>query len=479
MAKFTYKWDHMKEAILRLRGQILRLLLASSVMNNVKRSTLLGYRSEIHRLLRWQQVMSTCDLASGRIVVPEQLREPPAIHMSDEEAFFHIGSTFTKELYFSFMVAHGGFCSIPFNKTRAALRFAQLMAGQTDLWAASDAAKAAEKSALRMGQLKLKHGKKRGTLTRAMVVELLQYAEKSNPAMARAMQIQMGAGLRIHELIAIQTEHVTATGVLILDQKRARANATSSSVVSRALKDLTHWTEGRRALHELTALAATRKAEGEQLIFPRKAFTIKQYNRMIQTAARDLAWSDSVYFDGSHVLRHAGVGIATKKLIAAHSLERVADILLMSPQMILHYALSNEERSLKVTIPSFLRLASTTVSTTGLSDSEEDSDSESDEETDRELRMDVVRMASAQRVPDATAREIASVPQHTTAPANSRAPAPRTGAVKPTKKRLREIEMEASAERRAEAAEREARTTARRALRHEERTRAGLDAGPI
>ena len=45
-------------------------------------------------------------------------------------------------------------------------------------------------------------------------------------------------------------------------------------------------------------------------LFPRKRWSIAQYNAHIQWASKTLGWPPSLKYDGSHTLRHAGIGHA-------------------------------------------------------------------------------------------------------------------------------------------------------------------------
>lgn len=93
-----------------------------------------------------------------------RFEEPKDIdRLSSEELFLRAGMEITELDYYAFLLAHAGFERIPFYTLRCALRHAQVVAG-SPTWAGGEAAIAAEKSAMRTGEV-IRARRPTGTLT--------------------------------------------------------------------------------------------------------------------------------------------------------------------------------------------------------------------------------------------------------------------------------------------------------------------------
>lgn len=347
-----YNWETMKRAAERLQGQTETLVRSSAFCNCIKRDTTATYTSQVRRLLKWHQVLKENPTREGRFPSVMRFDEPKDIdRLSSEELFLRAGSEITELDYYAFLLAHAGFERIPFHTLRCALRHAQVVAG-SPTWAGDEAAIAAEKSAMRTGEV-IRARRPTGTLNGQMIWALMQRAKAISTDLHDAVVVQMGACLRYNELSNIRARHVVKQGIIIVDAKRDRVNNSTNGIAG-SVKTVEGWAEGKAALGVLRTRAAAAKSP-EDLLFPRSAFDHKGYNEFLRRSAEHLRWPSELCFDGSHVLRHAGVRRAVEGLLASNkTLSEVSKTLHMSIRMIVHYALTNEERIRKVNIPRFL-----------------------------------------------------------------------------------------------------------------------------
>lgn len=390
-----YVWGDMWEALKSMEGKTIRSIMGSSMTNSIKSSTFLSYRTEARRLLKWHYALAEVSTdKENRLRIPTSMKEPSIEHLEHiEEEFLTLGEICTKETFFTFMMTHAVMKSISFAKVRAALRLAQVLACRDDIWAMGESAKAAEKSAYRTAQLRFSQNKRRGTLDKQMVSQLLNFASKRHPEVFDAMRVQITGGFRIGELVRIKNKHVTDEGVFILDQKRNRANQATSTRIPLAFKKLQGWPQGRIALNALIQIRDSNGTDKETLLFPRAKFTIRRYNSVIKEAAATLGWPSALNFDGSHVLRHAGVGIAVQEMIGEkRSMEDIGKTLIMSAGMITHYALSNSERLDKVHCPRFMLGVRGAKDATVQREDSEDEEESLDEELETEEIIEEIQM---------------------------------------------------------------------------------------
>lgn len=371
-----YTAEVVTQAILGFIGNTEEEIKSHIYRHSVRPATLKSYQSEIKKLRWWLAIMNTAlKNELGQWIVPnETLHMPAPSPLPLEEEFLEVGRSFTQPYFLTFIKGHIEVFNIQYRKMRAALRLAQCMAGM-EVWAASPDIILAEKAAYHARQLLHPDRRVRGTMTDIMAIEFFKWVESKHPAAAIAMQIQFGAALRISELIKLKRYMVSKDGILIINAKRNRVGALTSAADKVETKKLTGWSEGNEALRMLLKLQSDTIGD-HTLLFPRESFTIKIYNDLIKAAAEALSFPEWVRFDGSHVLRHAGVGAAVRSYIARGvSLETIAKTLLMSEGMVCHYALTNSERAARRTRPELLKKC--TVQTEAVPDSaNEDSDLE-------------------------------------------------------------------------------------------------------
>ena len=344
----------MKAAAKRLEGQPESRVLTAALANSIKPSTTQAYACQVRRLLKWHLLQKENPTKEGHFSFKEDTREPREVDaMHAEELFLEAGSNVTYKDYCSFLSAHAGFVRIPFRTLRCGLRHAQLVANLKDSWAGSEQAIQAEKSAIRTGEL-IRASRPKGTLTREMIVEVLAAAKATNADIHKGMVVQLGGCLRYGELIAIKARHVTSEGLLIADAKRDSARKTEATGIRISLKKLGGWPEGisaLKALHELKARAHS----PEEYLFPVTKFNRDSYNQVIKDTAINHQWEENLFYDGSHVLRHAGVRRAVQALAQANmGIDKICETLHMVLRTVLHYALSNEERIRKINVPQML-----------------------------------------------------------------------------------------------------------------------------
>lgn len=346
---------------------------------SIKRSSLNAYHSEVIKMISWARL---CRLVEERndpnfrpTVAEFTLFQPTT---SKERDFKTLALEFRREDFFSFYYAHAQCHPFQFGRMRAALRLAQMMAG-VEIWACWEEFKTAEKGATHKAANNSTYGTRlRGTLSNDMLDNLISWVRERNAFMADAMAIQVGACLRISELIKLAPHHITADGVLITNQKRDTVASMSSGRFRTTLKPLTKWTGGRDALSWLNEAAATNR--GYPLLFPRFRFSQKEYNATIQEGATALNFPRDLLYDGSHILRHTGVGRAARELIQSMNLADAAKTLLMSVSMVVHYSRSIEDRLQKRRVPAFLSPLLRNPSAIAPREDSEDSE-DSDEDT--------------------------------------------------------------------------------------------------
>eukprot|EP00744_Colponema_vietnamica_P029064 GILI01044512.1.p1 GENE.GILI01044512.1~~GILI01044512.1.p1 ORF type:complete len:213 (+),score=4.05 GILI01044512.1:45-641(+) len=102
---------------------------------------------------------------------------------------------------------------------------------------------------------------------------------------------------------------------------------------------------------------------------------------MVREGCAALKFLEDLLYDGSHVLRHTGVGMAVRQMIRTTDIATIAESLLMSVSMVVHYSQSVEDRLKKTQIPLFLRAE---IPPTEEIVNHVDSDDETDREEDDE-----------------------------------------------------------------------------------------------
>eukprot|EP00742_Colponemidia_sp_Colp-10_P018850 GILJ01021813.1.p1 GENE.GILJ01021813.1~~GILJ01021813.1.p1 ORF type:complete len:453 (+),score=32.88 GILJ01021813.1:128-1486(+) len=335
----------------RTEDEIRRGLMAATV----KETTINTYHSEVKFMIAWARLsrqMEVRRLTDPTAIATTADYPPPRPVISIELDFVELATSFTKHDLYTYFAAHVNTHPIQFSRSRAALRLAQLMAG-TDLWAVTEEAIALEKGAAAAAAAAGHHSyRPRGTLTPDMAEELIAWVRARNAFMASAMAAQVGACLRISELIALTPRHILENGIVLTETKRDRAATITSLLPRRTTKHIGEWKAGAATLAWLQEYAKT--LSPDQLLFPRTYFTIRQYNATIREGAAALAFPAELRFDGSHVLRHTGVGVAVSDMIKKGSLETAAKHLLMTTGIVLHYSLSLQERLNKLHVPNFV-----------------------------------------------------------------------------------------------------------------------------
>lgn len=386
-----YSWETTKRALDLLHGISVEQIRRGLVAASVKASTLKSYRTECWRMLDWIWGMEQFDKnPEGGLVRPRTgLQVPPEGWRGRdmEDDFVKLGRLCKLEHFLAFVHAHAAIHPLQFKKVRSAIKIGQLMS-ETPIWATTEVCLTAERAAQRIGQASKGPVRRRGTLDELSLKKLIGVASATNPYLGRAMEIQAFGAFRISEVLGMTVEDIQKEGVLLFDEKRETVANTSTLRVKRTLKRLTLWKAGWRALK---ALHMRKEEMGEgspnRLIFPRSLFTIREYNMIIRKVAQDNHWESHLRFDGSHVLRHAGVGLAVCEFASRKvSLSSMGRTLHMSERMLTFYALSNQERLSKIYIPQVLR------DQVRLTEPREDSDpatlSDSDSGSDPEIPAD-------------------------------------------------------------------------------------------
>lgn len=389
-----------------LEGKNMDTVLRSLMAASVKASTMKGYRTECTRLLRWTIMMNglSRDEAGRFGPITDDVRTQATRSIEGAERdFVTLGKTCTRDYFFAFLIAHASVHPLQFKRVRSALKLGQLMAG-AEVWATSEVCKRAEKAAQRLGQASLAPRTRRGTLDSTMLATLISEASAVKEVMAQAMEIQANAALRIGELLALSIEDVTAEGIFIFDEKRAKVLSTETMYTQRSFKRLHLWSGGARALRILhRRIKDMGEGPRTRRLFPREAFQKKEYNGFLRATASKHSWEQHLKFDGSHVLRHAGVGKAVTDFAARNvAVTEMASILLMSVHMLSFYALSNQDRTAKVYVPQVLRDQISKVAP--VEDSEDESDSDSESESDSGSDIDIEEFARTTRRAAATTR---------------------------------------------------------------------------
>lgn len=322
----------------------------------VCKATLMNYHTEIKRLYTW--VLTRRTIARKREENPnyaptvDDVSECPAETLEHHFAF--VGRETTRRDFDTFMVGHATVHALDFSRVRSALRMAQLMSFAPEVWAIDEDSKNTEKGCRQLAITSriIAPRVPRGTLDKEMIKQLINFVEPTNPTMAAAMRVQVGACLRIGELIKLVPALITAEYISIVEAKTQRARAVVSLEARHLKKYIGKWRGGEKTLKFLNDLARDRA--NQPRLFPPSDFTIKQYNKAIQDAAVAYRWPTNVKFDGSHCLRHAGVRLAIRDLLLRGSIVEASKWLLMSPAMIARYALSNDERRNRIRVPHFL-----------------------------------------------------------------------------------------------------------------------------
>lgn len=331
---------------------------ASLLAFSVKKSSLDTYHSEVKRLISWARLCRLVELRKRA----DQNFKPSAGSLADfqlfagsgikEKDFITLAHEFKRADFYSYCAGHSTVHTVQYSRSRASLRLAQMMAG-VDVWASEEEFKTMEKGAYNCAAARgLISKRPRGTLSEEMFTNLITWVRERNSFMADAMIIQAGACLRISELTSLSPAQITKDGIWLINQKRDSVAKMTSPKPKTTFKRLTLWDGGIEALRWLHKLVQDNP--GHKVLFPRQLFTHKDYNATIRAGAQALNFPSDLLFDGSHVLRHTGVGLAVKQLLNSRNLEDIGDILLMSASMVVHYSQSVEDRLGKVHIPSFM-----------------------------------------------------------------------------------------------------------------------------
>ena len=404
---------------------------------SVRPKSLKSYMSELRRLRKWHRLMLQTS-GSGRIVLPDRWIEPDNTDAACvEDDFVQLGLSFTKFDYYTFLYGHIKVLNIQYRKARSALKMAQTMAG-VPTWAGDPECIQAEKAAFHARQIFQPDTRLRGTMTALMVDEFTDWVMEKSQTIATAMCIQMGGALRISELLSLTKGRVTREGIMLKNTKRSSVKKMTSSKDTLELKKLNRWGEGMAALERLWTLKDATPGDDATPLFPRSAFTIKEYNDLLKEAATALEFPDGLKYDGSHILRHAGIGLAVATMVKRKfSMTQMAACLLMSDQMICHYALTNSERIAKKTVPAALAdcVRASKKSVRRCLDSENE-DSEIEEE---EVEMELTQVTlsgntgateEVQRIPPAT-QTVLTTPRAPSRRASARARSASPYAVNP------------------------------------------------
>jgi hypothetical protein len=214
---------------------------------------------------------------------------------------------------------------------RSALRKQQEVAG-LPLWACDPEVVAMVKGARYQGGTGVKR-LPRGTLTPPMWEAFVVFTTQHACHMLGGFTVQKGCALRISQLIGILSGHVSAhpAAVWLVEDKRETAMNVDDMAVGPQWKRC--WCEESLGillqLQHHTPLGLP--------LFPRSNWSVPQFNAHIRAASVALKWPVEVIFDGSHVMRHTGIGEAKAKGVPD------ADLLL-SHQMIGHYGKPLAER---------------------------------------------------------------------------------------------------------------------------------------
>lgn len=343
MPKEAYSGKTTWEAMQNIKGRSIEEMRTHIMQRTVKASTLENYRSEARKLLNWVFLMDTMEKDDQGRFGASKLKEEEIIERKPEgnmEEMGWLGNHFTMEHYISFLYAHMRSHPLSFRRIRATLILAQKVAGVPH-WGGEQVCINMEKAALAATE---NNNSRRGTIEENAISAFFNLVEENNRNIFVGMMVQMGACLRITELTRLTKRDIKPEGVMIVQGKRSTVAKTKSSRIQAEMKNIKEWTDGKDAWDILKKLAENAKSE-EEYLFPRETFTIKDYNAMVKRAAKELEWPDNLKFDGSHVLRHAGVRRAVKDLEGkGKSLEEMSKVLLMSKSMIIHYARSNQER---------------------------------------------------------------------------------------------------------------------------------------
>lgn len=386
------------KALRNLEGKNPKEVRTELLASSVKPSTLDSYASEVRKLAVWCHTPSAYVVKDGKIGLTGVLEANEIdIYTAEKGALCaFVGERFKKEDFPLFLAGHIGVAPISYRKLRCALILCQRMA-MTDTWAADEDYVIMQKAACKLSQ---RVGARRGTLEGDMIPMLLEYARSKDPLVHEVMVVQMGGGFRIGEILRLRKEDIDLRGVVLVDEKRERVNRTNANRTPKSLKTIDGWTDGAKALKILSARAASRPNDDDRL-YSRPEFSVKKYNSIIKSAAKELLWPDNLKFDGSHVLRHAGVRRAVRKLRAQGTgMVAITEALHMSLNTVLHYALSNDERLCKARKPAFLNLAAEEIPSIDTLDSENE-DAElsdlSEHESEAEFERAIAKIKETQK----------------------------------------------------------------------------------
>lgn len=180
-----------------------------------------------------------------------------------------------------------------------------------------------------------------GSITQDMLHQLLAHVTHAHAGAVRmAMIVQFGAALRYDELKRLRVKDVKSDGIYLVHTKTMKARYDYR--LPTPFKRISHWPCGLLALETLYILTIGKSPD--TVLFPSTAFTMSEYNAQIKAAAKACGWTGTVRFRGSHSLRHGGVGAAKDALKGVCNEEEIAATLLMSLQMVDHYAATNSEK---------------------------------------------------------------------------------------------------------------------------------------
>ena len=121
--------------------------------------------------------------------------------------------------------------------------------------------------------------------------------------------VQVGAGLRISELIALRKCDVKrrakkSTWLHIVNDKRA--NAKRKARAKKNERGYEKWVICQDTEALIHSIAGKTKSQGD-LLFPPSGWRVNHLRAAIQAGAKALGWPGSLKRDGSHCLRHGGV----------------------------------------------------------------------------------------------------------------------------------------------------------------------------
>lgn len=208
-------------------------------------------------------------------------------------------------------------------------------------WAASAVVKRVC-SGFRYNSGKKKTTPERGTITGAMFVALIAWLDRMFPHMTDGARLQFGAGLRISELILVQAGDYKKKNkeLSIRKDKTQTAKTVAVHGHKEGYKKTIVDPDTQELLNKLQD-----NAEIGSLLFPASVWRVTHYRTALKEAAIALQWPKDLKYDGTHVLRHGGIGkivsICKKKGASKKELRKATG---QSPAMQKHYSRENSAR---------------------------------------------------------------------------------------------------------------------------------------